>query len=160
MDDITVTLPVPPSTNHLYEPATRYRKDKQTGEVYRYQGKRLKASVAAYRDEVTLDLRRQNVSDIPAGVCPVFVINLYVANDAYDADNAHKCLIDAVAKALHFNDKRIREIHTYKNLDEANPRTELRILWNVRTVLRIHYTGALGHVGAGQRNRGNAGGDR
>jgi len=45
-------------------------------------------------------------------------INIYTANKNMDVDATVKLVIDTIAQKLDFNDKRITEIHVYKELDK------------------------------------------
>lgn len=131
---IAFTLPVPPSTNDLYQPAIRWGRNKQTGQRYRYQGQRVRPEIVAYRDVVAFALleykRLVRKPYIPENQGPLALsAHVYFPSDDADLDNSIKPLQDAVARSLEFNDKRIYAVHFWKHVDERDPRAEVRLEW-------------------------------
>ncbi|MBX6770870.1 MAG: RusA family crossover junction endodeoxyribonuclease [Chloroflexi bacterium] len=113
---LTATLPLPPSVNHLY---ARFA-DRVV----------LTDAGLAYHDEVAVTLRGQTV---PPDVRFRVTIHLHFPDRRRrDLDNALKLLLDAVSRALGFDDSRIDELHVYRALDRQCPRAEVLLTWSAR----------------------------
>ena len=106
---IRLLLPLPPSTNDLYERALGFTK---RGKPYR--ATRLKPKVEAYRWLVVQAVNQQLTPEERKTVPPQMSITVYLLDGAtkMDADNCLKSVIDAVKCPLGFDDnlKRVRRV--------------------------------------------------
>lgn len=128
---ISLTLPFPPSVNHLYEP----RKINGRTKIV----KTAKANV--FEQECWFVLAKQgyysNMMDrrsVPDG--PLTVMLTYYVPDRRkrDLDNLQKAALDLISKALGFDDSEIQTLTLKKFLDRSNPRCEV-IIWPASTVV-------------------------
>jgi crossover junction endodeoxyribonuclease RusA len=111
---LAVTLPLPPSVNHLYYRARHH--------VF------LTAAARDYHAMVALALRGQAV---PADARVALTLVLYFPDRRRrDLDNALKLLLDAVSRVLGFDDAHIEALHVYRALDRARPRAEVTLTWS------------------------------
>ena len=106
MIEVTLTLPIPPSTNRYWV----------------YTGKRVATSpeAKAYKEAVQLLAKCEMISGRVA-------INVSVFRRAKrgDLDNYLKVMLDALEGVLYENDNQITEIHAFRYDDPDNPRVEL-----------------------------------
>ncbi len=119
-----LVLPAPPSTNHLYQPAPR----RNSKGAY-YVGRELRPEVRSYRELVQMVVLTKGRPHIPETGPLRLTLRLWVKRER-DLDNAFKCLQDALAIALGFDDKRIVEQHGYKMIDAENPRAQVALAWD------------------------------
>lgn len=106
---IRLTLPLPPSTNDLYERALGFTK---RGRPYR--ATRLKPKVEAYRWAVVEAINQQLTPEERKLVPPQMAITVYLLDGTtkMDVDNCLKSVIDAVKGPLGFDDnpRRVRRV--------------------------------------------------
>lgn len=124
MPEYRLTLPVPPSVNHIYDVVPR-----RSPRGY-YAGRQLKASVRLYRQVVMAEVLQQGRPAIAPDACLHITVCLFLAGRDQDLDNSFKAVLDALACALSFNDRQVVELHGYKGADKENPRVEILIAWN------------------------------
>jgi len=110
MNEITLSLPVPPSAN-------RYWATTREGKVYET------AEAAAYKSEVGLHARL--VEKLTGDLCINFTV--FRPRKAGDLDNYQKILFDALQGVAYQNDNQIVEIHGFRRDDKYNPRVEVLI---------------------------------
>ena len=104
-----LTLPYPPTANHLYA-TVRGRK------ILSKQGRQYKATCAALARAAGL----QPITG-PVGV----VLHAYRPRRAGDLDNTLKAVLDSVKGIAWGDDSQIEEIHAHRYDDKDNPRVEL-----------------------------------
>jgi crossover junction endodeoxyribonuclease RusA len=109
-------LPVPPSLNHAYATVRGRR-------VLSAEGRQYKASAGL----LIRYLAAQQGFTVPEGARLALTARFYFANKLRDGDNAVKLLQDAVAEALGFNDRCIKEWHIYGDVDKALPRCSFEL---------------------------------
>lgn len=111
---------LPPSSNHAYDNAKRWGR-RADGTKYSYIGRKLKPRVAAWKEIVTLTAQSQRVR--PGQKWRGKRIRLtYAMRDpaeSVDLDNAVKYTMDAIAKALGFNDRKIADRHEVRLYDDG-----------------------------------------
>ncbi len=106
---IFLTLPFPPSVNHLY--------------MRLGNGRVIKTEQArTFSEEVAL--RGRLVTPIKGAVR--LDIWLYRPARRGDIDNYSKALLDALQGVVYANDKQVVEMHIYLDHDPKNPRTEVQ----------------------------------
>jgi len=116
---VTLLLPLPPSTNHLY---VRRRDGRVT----------LAPRVRAYREQVWASLVGQ-VPSIPAMARLAITLDLAVDHwTRLDLDNALKLVIDAVCDCLRVNDAYLTKIEATKRVDPGNEGVHVTISWDGR----------------------------
>jgi len=107
---LTATLPIPPSTNHLYDRTMR--------------GVYLKDTVRRWRTDAAQRLDR--LERWPAGLtCAAWSLDYVLCCDRRrDLDNAAKALIDLIAAYLGINDDCLTDLSAHKRV---TPRSRQRI---------------------------------
>lgn len=122
-DTLTVTLPVPPSVNHLYATVNGRRLLSSTGRSY-------KALVSqhmwyALTQSTAQSSFKTRLRSRPLALSIRF---FFVSALRRDLDGGLKIAQDALCEGLGLNDNRIIETHLYKHVDKADPRIELSLL--------------------------------
>jgi crossover junction endodeoxyribonuclease RusA len=108
---IRLTLPYPPSTNHLYATFRGRR-------IPSRECKEFKAAVA----DACLFARVRPLSG------PVRVtINLYRPRRSGDLDNATKALLDSLTTFAYTDDRQVVEIHSFRHDDPKAPRVDVLV---------------------------------
>lgn len=108
---INLTLPYPPSVNHLYATVRGRR-------IISAKGRKFKADIAV--------LARQQGARIFAGQLAV-TFKVFRPKRIGDLDNRLKISQDALKGICFEDDKQIVEIHAYRFDDKENPRVEVEI---------------------------------
>lgn len=115
---IRLSLPLPPSTNDLYERTLGFTK---RGKPYR--ATRLKPKVEEFRWAVSQAITAQLTAEQVKTVPPVMSITVLLREDCchLDADNALKSTIDALKGPLGFDDnpRRVRRVTAEYHSDRA-----------------------------------------
>lgn len=114
---IRLTVPLPPSTNHLYACVTRGGKHR-----------RIKtATTEQYHHDVGWAVL-QSHTPLPALAGPLVVtVRLFFKDRRrHDVDNI-KVLLDSLAAAFAFDDSQVAALHVSKAVDRARPRCEVEI---------------------------------
>lgn len=104
-----LTLPYPPSLNHLYSTVRGRR-------VLSREGRQYKDSVAI----------RARACRVMPGTLKVNV-DVYRPRRAGDLDNTLKALLDSLTGLVWLDDSQIGEIHARRFEDKLNPRVELEV---------------------------------
>ena len=128
---LALTLPMPPSVNHLYATVNGRR-------VLSRAGRDFKALVA---DEVEAWQDREQLSNAAVEVFGRHYLSLtitfYFATALRrDLDGGLKIAQDALCEALGVNDNLVAEIHLSKRVDRQQPRMEVRLLTLADSVLQ------------------------
>lgn len=118
---LLLSLPIPPSTNDLYERKLGFTKKGRP-----YRATRLKASVEAYRWRVREAINHQLTADQVRFVPQRMAITILLREDCCraDADNTIKATLDAIKGPLGFDDnpRRVRKVGAeYHNDPELPP---------------------------------------
>lgn len=115
---LSVVLPIPPSTNHLYATVRGRRVLSEAGRNYHSDAGWLVKEAAGLIGWETREDQRYQLE-----------LTLYWPNSLRrDLSNAIKCLEDAAVSALNFDDSRIDRLVVERgSVDKANPRAELTI---------------------------------
>jgi len=110
--DLTLTLPVPPSSNRYWR-------------IWR--GKAVKTAEArAYRDRVAVLAHQQGVHGLLRG--PVAVtVRWFRAAHMGDLDNRLKVALDSLNGVAWADDRQIVELHAYRAEDKAHARLEVTV---------------------------------
>lgn len=121
MPELRLSLGLPPSINHYY---------KVVWNRGRYS-KALTAEGRAYREAVWFAVQQVKPEGIPNWTKGTITVQAeyFFRSWRSDCDNPTKALIDALAKALGFNDNRVSEIHLYKRIDRVRPRADVVVRW-------------------------------
>lgn len=115
-EPITLTLPMPPSTNNLYFSfVTKARK------VIRVPSDRAKE----FKAQVERICRQQDVTPFAGEV--VMTIRVYRPRRVGDTDGYLKATIDSLTGFAYHDDKQVRIIHAYRYDDPKRPRCEVEI---------------------------------
>ena len=119
---LALTLPMPPSVNHLYATVNGRR-------VLSRAGRDFKALVA---DEVEAWQDREQLSNMAVAAFGRYYLSLtitfYFATALRrDLDGGLKIAQDALCEALGVNDNLVAEIHLSKRVDRQQPRMEVRL---------------------------------
>lgn len=115
---IRLSLPLPPSTNDLYQRELGFTKHGRP-----YRATRLKPRVESFRwavaQAITAQLTAEQVKTVP----PVMAITVLLREDCchMDPDNALKSIIDAIKGPLGFDDnpRRVRRVAAEYHGDRA-----------------------------------------
>lgn len=107
---IRLTLPLPPSVNHMYERG-------REGKVH------LSEAVRVFRAETQLICAVANVAPIEGDVSLTLVF--YFADKRSDLSNRIKAVEDAIQGYLFLNDRQIVDAHQRKLYDKNEPRVEV-----------------------------------
>lgn len=119
---LALTLPVPPSVNHLYATVNGRR-------VLSRAGRDFKAMVA---DEVEAWQDREQMSHAAMEAFGHHYLSLtitfyFVTALRRDLDGGLKIAQDALCEAIGINDNLVTEIHLSKRVDRQHPRMEIRL---------------------------------
>lgn len=112
LNDGFITLPSPPSMNHLY-PTNRYGRRYLSSE-----GKAYHRTIAAIAVHSGVRLIKGPVK---------VTTRFYRRQKRGDLDNSFKCIADGLKGIAWDDDEQITEIHMYRYDDPKNPRLELKI---------------------------------
>lgn len=106
-EPIRLTLPLPPSVNHLYK---------------RYGSRVVKSEAGrAFVQEVQLIGRGCELLEGDVSITAI----LYRSRKVGDIDNFNKALLDALQGVAYTNDRQVVELHLYLRTSAANPRVEV-----------------------------------
>lgn len=114
-----LTVPLPPSVNHLYFT------DKRTGR------RALSSAGRKYKKLIVQHVRQTRFAQTPrpksARYAMTYVLH-YPDRNRRDISNSIKCLEDALAEACRFDDSHVDDIRiTRGQLDKARPRCDVTI---------------------------------
>lgn len=109
---VLVTLPYPPSVNHMYTHTSRGVYMSDAGKAFKWEA----ASC------VSLD-----VDPFPLPTQLAVTMRIYRPRKAGDIDNRVKIILDSMNGRLWIDDSQISELHVYRYDDKANPRIELEV---------------------------------
>jgi len=123
----TVTLDVPPSINHWWQPFTLHRDGHAVASI------KLTQDAEVYTQKAWADLRRQKQT--PASLAAryadlwlAFDMALYLVSPlSQDTDSAIKPVGDILSRYMGVDDCRVRVARGVARLDPANPRLEVTI---------------------------------
>lgn len=121
-DNLTITLPVPPSINHQYASVNGRRVLSSTGRAYKALVGQL-IWLALTRSPSTHSLRNR----LQVGPLAFSIRFFFATSLRRDLDGGLKIAQDAVCEGLGVNDNRIIETHLYKHVDKADPRIEVSL---------------------------------
>jgi len=108
----TITLPYPPSVNHMYVHTARGVYMSDTGKAFKWEAL---AQVPFDTPRFALELQL------------AVVINIYRPRKSGDIDNRVKIVLDSMNDRLWVDDSQICELHIYRHDDKHNPRIELEV---------------------------------
>ena len=117
-----MTLPVPPSVNHLYATVNGRRLLSSTGRSY-------KALVSQHVWYALTQSTTQSSfrTQLPSRPLALSIRFFFASALRRDLDGGLKIAQDALCEGLGLNDNRIIETHLYKHVDKADPRIELSL---------------------------------
>ncbi len=121
-DTLTVTLPVPPSVNHLYATVNGRRLLSSVGRSYK----------ALVSQHVWLALTQSTPKPsfktrLHSRPLALSIRFFFASALRRDLDGGLKIAQDALCEGLGLNDNRIIETHLYKHVDKVEPRIELSL---------------------------------
>ena len=117
-----MTLPVPPSVNHLYATVNGRRLLSSTGRSYKaLVSQHVWCAVAQSTAQSSFKTR---LHSRPLALSIRF---FFASALRRDLDGGLKIAQDALCEGLGLNDNRIIETHLYKHVDKADPRIELSL---------------------------------
>jgi crossover junction endodeoxyribonuclease RusA len=118
-DQLSLTLPIPPSINKHYATVNGRRLLSSAGRVYKAQvGRHLWLALAQSPARLSLMER------LRSGPLAFSVRFFFTTALRRDLDSGLKITQDAICEGLGLNDNRIVETHLYKTVDKTNPRVE------------------------------------
>lgn len=121
-DQLSITLPVPPSINHQYATVNGRRLLSSAGRSYKTQvGQQLWVALARSSARDSLMGRLQSE---PLALSIRFFFTSALRRDV---DGGLKIAQDALCEGLGLNDNRIIETHLYKEIDKTHPRIEVSL---------------------------------
>ncbi len=121
-DNLTITLPVPPSINHQYATVNGRRLLSSTGRAYKTQvGQQVWVLLA--QSPCTPSFRAR----LRSGPLALSIRFFFPTSLRRDLDGGLKIAQDAICEGLGVNDNRIMETHLYKHVDRTNPRIEVSL---------------------------------
>lgn len=109
-----ITLPLPPSTNHLYD--------------YGRRGVYLSREYEKFQWAAWQSMKDQSAQ--PFGIPPAALratYEVFLPSARCDVTNYIKAAEDMLSKFLGFNDNRVVEVHAYKFIDRKQPRLVVRL---------------------------------
>ncbi|MBC8140818.1 MAG: RusA family crossover junction endodeoxyribonuclease [Armatimonadetes bacterium] len=113
---IKLTLPYPPTANHL-----------KTALVIRGRARMVKSATARnYAAEVAAIVQAANIQPITDGDIELLIV-VYRPRKVGDLDNCIKIIQDSMKGGVFADDKQITAIHAYRRDDKANPRVEVQL---------------------------------
>ena len=119
-DQVSLTLPIPPSINKHYATVNGRRLLSSAGRVYKEQvGRQVWLALAQSPARISL-LERLQSNPLAFTVRFFFTTAL-----RRDLDSGLKITQDAICEGLGLNDNRIVETHLYKSVDKQYPRIEV-----------------------------------
>ncbi|MBK9306147.1 MAG: RusA family crossover junction endodeoxyribonuclease [Nitrospira sp.] len=121
-NELTVTLPIPPSINHQYATVNGRRVLSSAGRAYKTQVGH-QVWLVLVRSPFKITLRDRLLSE-PLVISIKF---FFASSLRRDLDGGLKITQDAVCEGLGINDNRIVETHLYKHVDKVSPRIELSL---------------------------------
>ncbi len=121
MPELSLTLPLPPSVNHLYDDVVYWRGGR------RVRGKALSDAGREFRLQVKSAVCHCRPIGRAARVH--LSVRFYVPRRRQDGDNLCKALQDSLAWALDFDDAQIAELHVYVERNGSPPHADVRLLW-------------------------------
>lgn len=121
-DNLTITLPIPPSINHQYASVNGRRVLSSTGRAYKALVGQL-VWLALTQSPSTHSLRNR----LQSGPLAFSIRFFFATSLRRDLDGGLKIAQDAVCEGLGVNDNRIIETHLYKHVDKADPRIEVSL---------------------------------
>jgi hypothetical protein len=113
MPELKLTLPIPPRTD-----CTDKHAASQMAPPY-----------LAYRRSIAACLRGQHV---PAHAAVHLSVRLFSPHRGAAAERAARQVRSAIANAMGFRARQVRELHLYYGSDERQPRAEVRVMWHTR----------------------------
>ena len=119
--NVTIVLPVPPTSNMYWKPRAIYNKQKGKwiGTIYKT------TEAKEYCKTVQLIALQADFMPYPKGVQVVFHMVWYRENMRGDLMNREKVVEDALQGIMYMNDSQITAKHTRWILDRKNPRVEV-----------------------------------
>lgn len=112
---INLTLPYPPTTNHLYR-------------TLLHKGKIFRVKTGTAKKYATQVLKICQVAQIKPYIGEVgVVINVYRPRRVGDLDGVFKVIFDSLKGSAYLDDKQIVEINARRFEDPKNPRVEIEI---------------------------------
>lgn len=114
-EPIKLTLPYPPTTNHLY---ITVMKNGRPIRVPSTESKRFKTEVGKICQIARV---RPFIGEV------VIELVVYRPRRVGDLDGTFKCLIDSLSGHAWADDKQIVELHAYRRDDKFKPRVEIEI---------------------------------
>lgn len=110
---VQVTLPYPPSVNHMYTHTARGVFMSEAGKAFK-----LEARCCVSHHEWRFLL----------GTPLAVTMHIYRPRKAGDIDNRVKLILDSMNDVLWVDDSQICELHVYRHDDKQNPRIELEVV--------------------------------
>lgn len=93
-----------------------------------YRGRRfLTKEAKGMKESMAWEMKSQMKGKILEGDVAVNII-FYLKNNRNDLDNLLKGFLDCMTGIIYVDDRQIKEIHCFKEIDKKNPRIELLIL--------------------------------
>jgi len=121
-DQLSLTLPIPPSINKHYATVNGRRLLSSAGRAYKAQvGRQVWLALAQSPVRISLMERLQS------GPLAFSVRFFFTTALRRDLDSGLKITQDAICEGLGVNDNRIVETHLYKTVDRMNPRVEVSL---------------------------------
>jgi crossover junction endodeoxyribonuclease RusA len=121
-DQLSLTLPIPPSINKHYATVNGRRLLSSAGRAYKAEvGRQVWLALAQSPARVSLMERLQSGS---LAFCVRFFFTTALRRDL---DSGLKITQDAICEGLGINDNRIVETHLYKTVDKLHPRIEVSL---------------------------------
>jgi crossover junction endodeoxyribonuclease RusA len=121
-EELSLTLPIPPSINHQYATVNGRRLLSAHGRSYKAlvgQEVMMALSRTSSRRAILEAFRTEELA-----LCIRF---FFTSRLRRDVDGGLKIAQDALCQGLGINDNRIVETHLYKHVDKAAPRMEIRL---------------------------------
>ena len=117
-----MTLPVPPSVNHLYATVNGRRLLSSTGRSYKAL-----VSQHVWCAMTQSTIRSSFKTQVHSRPLALSIRFFFASALRRDLDGGLKIAQDALCEGLGLNDNRIIETHLYKHVDKADPRIELSL---------------------------------
>jgi crossover junction endodeoxyribonuclease RusA len=129
-EELSITLPVPPSINQQYATVQGRRVLSSAGRTYKAQvGQQICVALAQSPARAALMDRLQS------GPLALSIRFFFTTALRRDVDGGLKIAQDSLCDGLGLNDNRIVEIHLYKHVDRTDPRIEVSLSRSNRTTL-------------------------
>ena len=121
-DQLSLTLPVPPSINKHYATVNGRRLLSSAGRAFKAQvGRQVWLALAQSPARTSL------MEHLQSGPLAFSVRFFFTTALRRDLDSGLKITQDAICEGLGLNDNRIVETHLYKTVDRTNPRIEVSL---------------------------------